>query len=280
MVFGKLFGGSKRREPGDPNRPSLRPMEMGDVPRVLDIIAQTDEDDAEAAERMFASARSIKNMFVLWYQNQIVGVTGYGASEGDDNVVWLSWTYIDEDAQGDGLGGFMVEELLGLLNRRRVRKLFISTSDYAEDGVPIYAAAHAFYEQLGAKIELTLPDFYGEGEARIIYGLDNPGMAKPESFEGLGERGCVFFDVGEDDEAEDVGVASWEETEDGSVDGVDRLLGIAHSREYRALVVALPADISDMATGQLEETGFERIGILSDFYALELGQVWWMRHLA
>lgn len=280
-MFKKLFGGGRvPQRPAGTDDPQLRPMQDEDIPKIVEIIGQTDEDDAENAEEMFRGRQGCQGMFVLWYQGVRVGVTGFEPSEGGPNVVWLSWTYMDEDASGDGLGRFMVEELLGMLNRQKVRKIFISTSDYKEDGELIYGAAHAFYEQLGAEIELTVPDFYDDGENRLIYGLNNPGMAKQESFDGLGDRGVTFLDLAEDDESEDVGAIAWEETEDGSVNGLDQILGLAHSRNYRQCVVALPADISDIATPSLEQNGFKRVGALTDFYALELAQVWWLKQVA
>ena len=99
-------------------------------------------------------------------------------------------------------------------------------------------------------------------------------MAREESLADLGNRGVRLVDVSLDDDSDDIGAVAWEEQESG-VDGIDEILGLANSRQFRQVVIALPADISDMATEALEAKGFKRVGILEDFYALNLGQVWW-----
>ncbi len=163
-----MFGRSRKSD-----GPVVERMRPRDIKRVVAIIEETDEDDAEEAAHAFQKY-GVDRMLVLKDGGEIVGVTGHSPSEGADDVVWLSWTYLASTARKEGLGRFMVEELLSMLNGQGVRKIFIATSDYAENGEIIYADAHAFYEGLGAVKELVLPDYHAPGEAKIIYGLDNP----------------------------------------------------------------------------------------------------------
>ncbi|MEO1308584.1 MAG: rhomboid family intramembrane serine protease [Pseudomonadota bacterium] len=71
-----------------------------------------------------------------------------------------------------------VGEVLLLADRvavwTHVVSIFIATSDYAENGVPIYANAFRLYEEFGANIELKIPDYHSPGETKIVYGLANP----------------------------------------------------------------------------------------------------------
>ncbi len=275
-VFEKLFGkknAAAPQQPQDPDQPELRPMERADHDAVIAIINQTDDDDAQDADETLR-ARGYGGMYCLWHRGQIVGCTGYAHSEAGMDVVWLSWTYLDGRSRGQALGRYMVDELLRMLNHQKVRKIFIATSDYTEDGHDVYADARKFYETLGAKLEITVPAFYSADESKLIYGLENPGMAQEEPLDDLGTRGVRFMDVSLDEDSEDIGLVSWEEQEEG-VSGLDAVLGLANSRQFRQVVIALPADISDMATAHLEAKGFERVGVLEDFYALHLGQVWW-----
>lgn len=275
-VFEKLFGkksGADPQQSQDPDQPFLRPMEPSDHDAVIAIINQTDEDDAEDADETLKE-RGYAGMYCLWHRGQIAGCTGYAHSEAGLDVVWLSWTYLDGRARGQALGRYMVDELLRMLNHQKVRKIFIATSDYTEDGRDVYGDARKFYETLGAKLEITVPAFYSVDENKLIYGLDNPGMAREEPLDDLGTRGVRFVDVTLDEDSDDVGVVYWEELDSG-VDGLDAVLGLANSRQFRQVVVALPADISDRATVELEAKGFIRLGQLQDFYALHLGQVWW-----
>jgi len=274
-VFEKLFGKKQAeiQEPQDPDQPQLRPMEPSDHDAVIAIINQTDDDDAEDADETLRE-RGYAGMYSLWHRGQIVGCTGYAHSEAGVDVVWLSWTYLDGRSRGQALGRFMVDDLLRILNQQKVRKIFIATSDYKEDGRDVYADARKFYETLGARLEMTVPAFYSADESKLIYGLDNPGMAQEEPLDDLGDRGVRFVDVSLDDDSDDIGSVYWEE-QDSGVSGLEAVLGLANSRQFRQVVVALPADISDMATSHLEAKGFERVGLLEDFYALNLGQVWW-----
>ena len=279
-MFGKMFGkkGEVTPQEVDPDQPELRPMQPSDHDAVIAIINQTDDDDAEDADEVLRE-RGYLGMYTLWHRGRLIGVTGYSHSEAGTDVVWLSWTYLDQSSKGQALGRYMVDELLRILNQQQARKIFIATSDYTEDGQDVYADARKFYEKLGAKLELTVPAFYSPTESKLVYGLDNPGMAREESLEDLGNRGVRFVDVSLDDDSDDIGAVAWEEQESG-VDGIDEILGLANSRQFRQLVVALPADISDIATASLEAKGFKRVGILEDFYALNLGQVWWVIQLA
>ncbi|MEO9968516.1 MAG: rhomboid family intramembrane serine protease [Hyphomonadaceae bacterium] len=274
-MFGKMFGKKQAGAPEavDPDQPELKPMQEADLPAVIAIINQTDDDDAADAEETLTE-RGVLGMYTLWHRGQIVGVTGFSHSEAGTDVVWLSWTYLDQRSRKQALGRYMVDELLRILNHQNVRKIFIATSDYKEDGHDVYADARAFYEKLGASLELTVPAFYSADESKLIYGLVNPGKAQEESLDDLGQRGVRFVDVSLDDDSDDIGAVAWEEYE-GGVEGIDTILGLANSRQFRQLVVAIPADISDFATAQLETKGFTRIGMLADFYALNLGQVWW-----
>jgi len=279
-MFDKLFGKKEPEAPreADPDQPELRPMQPEDLDAVIAIINQTDDDDAADAEETLRED-GFEGMYTLWQRGRLIGVTGYSHSEAGSDVVWLAWTYLDQRSRGQALGRYMVDELLRMLNEKKVRKIFIATSDYKEDGHDVYADARKFYEMLGAKLEFTVPGFYAPDENKLIYGLDNPGMAKEESLDDLGDRGVRFTDVSLDDDSDDIGAVAWQE-QDSGVDGIDMILGLANSRQFRQLVIALPADISDVATGPLETKGFKRVGMLTDFYALNLGQVWWAIQLA
>jgi len=192
-MFQKIFG-QKASKPEDPEQPYIAPLQAKHIDRIVEIINETDDDDAEDADETLRE-RGCDGMYALWHQNRIIGVTGYAPTEASGDVVWLSWTYLERAARGRALGRFMMDELLRILNDKKVRKIFIATSDYKEDGEDVYADARKFYESLGAKLEVTLPGFYSSEESKLIYGLVNPGAGKPESLEDLGTRGVNFRGV-------------------------------------------------------------------------------------
>ena len=84
-------------------------------------------------------------MFVLVDEGQVIGVTGYQLDAAARGVAWLSWTYLSESHHGQGWGKMMIEAMLNELDGMNIRKIFISTSDYREDGEMIYGKAHDLY---------------------------------------------------------------------------------------------------------------------------------------
>ena len=148
----------------------LRPMNMRDLGPVLDIIEAHDEDDADEAEESI-KRRQASGMYVLEEGGQIIGVTGAQPDLDAQGIAWLSWTYLHPEVKSQGVGRMMVDEMLAILRANNVRKVFIATSDYKEDGEDVYADARRFYESLGAELELLQRDYHQSGEARYVYGL-------------------------------------------------------------------------------------------------------------
>lgn len=263
-MLGKMFGG------GGPKFEPMQPVHITDAIRV---IAETDEDDAEEAQSdLFGDG--CDGMFVLTEKGRVVGLTGASPIEDSHDTGWLSWTYLTESHQGNGSGRFMVESLLTDLNQRGIRKLFISTSDYRENGVFIYEAAHKFYEGLGAVEELRVPRYHSNSEAKIVYGLVNPNItpvpAAPfEPCDGVQINAIVRAPES------DTGVAlTWSQGGRG-VSGLERALENAAMQNARIVVASLPEDISNLAADDLRSHGFQEDGSLSDYYGVGLSQVWW-----
>lgn len=264
-MLGALFGGGKT---------ALKPMRRTDIARVVAIIEETDEDDALEAEQGFLSG-DLGGMFVLSKGGAVVGVTGFALDEQVPDIAWLSWTYLTESETGGGLGGFMLNDLLGRLKERGIRKLFIATSDYAEDGVPIYAAAHKMYADFGAEVELTIPDYHAVGEARIVYGLANPEYEAPGPASPPPEDGLAFTGAAREPETDGVAGLIWEARPAG-VAGLDHTLEGARKGGARMAVIALPGDLSEANGAALGSHGFAECGKLTDYHASGLHQIWWI----
>ncbi len=263
-MLGSLFGGGK---------PKLVPMKMTHLSQVVQIIAQTDEDDAlEAEESLIAS--NCAGMFVLVDRRKVVGVTGANPAEGSEDAFWLSWTYLDWDWRGQGWGQFMIDELLRDLDEVNVRKIFIASSDYEENGAPIYAASHKFYTALGAVEELMVPDYHNPGEAQLIFGLINPGVDKAADALPDAPTGVSFGAPFPAPESEGVYALNWQ-IEGTGVQGLEGVVREVAEKGGRGVVAALPSDVSALAEKQLQRAGFEKIGALKDFYDTGFDQIWW-----
>jgi GNAT superfamily N-acetyltransferase len=276
-MLGGLFKKKKAPEPpvNQPAEPyHLRPMEEEDLPRVIEIIAETDEDDAEEAEENL-NARQGQGMYVLEGKGHIIGLTGFYLASDIPGIGWLSWTYLDPSHQGQGAGKFMVNRLLDIIDGENVRKLFIASSDYEEDGEPVYAAAHAFYQSMGAEKELQLDDYHDQGEAMIFFGLVNKRFdLQPR--EQIPATGVRFSGINPAAESADGYELEWESSPAmQEVDGLEDCLAQAREKRARFLMVALPEDISDLASATLDAAGFRLRGKLQDYYDKGVDQVYW-----
>lgn len=267
-MFNKLFG---------QKGPRLVPMGPEHHAYVIAIIGETDEDDAEEAEDQFRED-GYEGMFVLVDGRKVLGVTGAHLAENSDDVAWLSWTYLASDARGEGLGQIMLDGLLGMLNEHGVRKIFIATSDYAEDGEMIYADAIDFYRSLGAEEEMRVPDYHDEGETKIVFGLVNPGVEPGPEREIAPFAGVSFKGIAQAPETEDSFGLDWELTGSG-VAGLDERLAEARSRDGRMVFAALPSDASEIAEDALRAAGFTCPGRLRDYHGPGVDDVWWSRSL-
>ncbi len=269
MVF-SMSGGGK-------GGPQLRPMERKDMGGVLRIISQHDEDDFEEAREELRE--DLEGMFVLADGSKVVGVTGGNVDPHTDDVVWLSWTYLTEKTRGEGLGQIMLDGLLGQLNDHGVRKIFIATSDYKEDGEEIYGDAMNFYRSLGAEEEMRVPDYHAPGEAKIVFGLVNPGVdAQPPELDDEPVLGVRFTGIDPAPESQGGFGLGWELTGNGT-QGLDEMIDAARRQGGRAVFAALPADGSDIAAPMLESKGFVMYGRLKDYYAVGIDEVWWSKLL-
>jgi GNAT superfamily N-acetyltransferase len=265
-MFGSLFGSSK---------PTVKPMNVTHLNEAVIIIAQTDDDDADEAFEDLKS-KQCENMFVLLERGKVLGITGFTPIDGSNDSAWLSWTYLDEAQQGKGLGKFLLDGLLDHLSNIGVRKLFISSSDYEEDGECIYAAAHKMYEGLGAKKELVVADYHDAGEAKIIYSLVNTSQepAPASSLDPI--TGIEFSSPIRAEESKNGFALHWTVKGEG-ISGLDTAATEADKQYFQTLYVVLPSDISEFAAADLQAQGFEKIGSLTDFYEVGLDQIWWER---
>ncbi len=278
MIF-SLF--QKKRDQNDQETPvgqrHVRPMEVGDIPHVLELINDHDEDDAKEARECFAD--SLQGMFVAVDDRQIVGVTGADAEPATSDIAWLSWTYVEKKRQREGIGRYLVNGLIGELQNAGIRKVFISTGDYTENGEDIYAAAKAFYYDLGARLEMKIDDYYAQGEARYIYGLDinEPASTPPPAQSG----DLIFCGLEEADESAQGVLLSWREyipQKDSGLAPAEQLadyIDQAKSQNARFIGAAIPFDLSEGAIKGLKKKGFVQVGELKDYYAPGNSQLFW-----
>ena len=238
-----LFNAARKNEQGY----SFRKMKPRDIEPVLDIIEAHDEDDA--AEAAYALSGDLSGFFVADVDGAVAGCTGYSRIPEAPTSAWLSWTYVHESMRKRGVGSFMMEELRFALMKTKVERLFISTGDYEEDGVDIYADAKRFYERLGARRELIVDDYYSRGEACYIYRLtlEESAFYNPAS---EGDSDVIFTGADVLPESETGFSLFWEEaanTPENDQEQLDALVSECKGEGAHAVFASLPAHLSARA---------------------------------
>jgi ribosomal protein S18 acetylase RimI-like enzyme len=250
----------------------VRAMYMSDLASVIEIITDFDEDDGEAAEAEL-DALGLDGQFVLVDDDEVLGITGFREVENCDATYYLSWTYLDEDYWGRGLGKKLFADVLERLRDLGGRKIFAKVSDYKDEtGNNDYAAAMSMYKSFGFKEEVVGIDFYDDGENQTILGLELKPQA--DDVEVSEEKPVIRF-KGLFEIAETDGSYTFEWTVEKSAglfgkrsfSSEDLQLGIDSIREQggRKIFLTFPSNLV-LIHKPLQSVGFKYVGKLKDYY--------------
>jgi ribosomal protein S18 acetylase RimI-like enzyme len=94
----------------------------------------------------------------------LVGYACYGATPGTDRTYDLYWIAMHPEFQGEGGGTQLLDEVERRLRQREARLLVVETSSRDR-----YTATRHFYESRGYTRAAELAEYYGPGDARVIY---------------------------------------------------------------------------------------------------------------
>jgi ribosomal protein S18 acetylase RimI-like enzyme len=96
--------------------------------------------------------------------NELAGYSAWGPVPLTASSFDLYWIAVHPRYQRLGLGRELLAETERLVARRGGARLYIETSSR-----PVYTRTRAFYVQAAYREVARLPDFYAEGDAKIIY---------------------------------------------------------------------------------------------------------------
>ena len=246
----------------------IRPMQQDDLNKVLNIIEGHDEDDAQEAQRDYQE-HGISGQYVAVLDDQVIGVTGAKREQACDNTFKLSWTYVDAAQCGRGHGRALLKHLLNEITDCGGRKIFVYVSDYVdEEGTAIYAAALKLYQSLGFATEMTIKDYYDEGESLMI--LSKPLRSSSEEQLNYNNESpkIVFQELYPVAETEHTFSFSWKTKIFGrSFSAQDVSIGLEAAKDEQAhlVMISFPSNFNNIAA-PLFEAGFQHIGQLKDYY--------------
>ncbi len=93
-----------------------------------------------------------------------IGYTCYGKIDGTASSYDLYWIAVAPSSQRTGLGRRLLAESERLIALRGGRRIYVETSSRDQ-----YHPTRAFYERCGYRMEAVLPDFYADGDGKVIY---------------------------------------------------------------------------------------------------------------
>ncbi len=151
----------------------IRPYDSRDVDRIHDILVRsitfTDEEIAVALDVIEEAQRyPERDDYTIFCaqddSGQVVGYICFGPIPMTDRRYDLYWICVDRELKKSGVGTSLVLEMESYLRKKDARHIYIDTSSTAP-----YDDARLFYERRGYRLVSVLPDFYKEGDDKIIY---------------------------------------------------------------------------------------------------------------
>ena len=151
----------------------IRPMAAPDKPAVMALIRATDmfmPAEVAVAEELidiYLGTPGQKDYDVVVVEDDAGGVAGYmtwGPTPMAENVYDLYWMAVSPREQGRGRGKELVAWLEEKVRGLGGRMIIIETA-----GQPKYHPTRQFYLRLGYAEVARVPDFYKDGDDRIIY---------------------------------------------------------------------------------------------------------------
>ena len=102
----------------------------------------------------------------------LVGYACYGAIDGTESSYDLYWIAVRSEARGRGIGRQLLRAAEGAIAARGGRRVYVETASRQQ-----YAPTRGFYERAGYDLVATLPDYYSEGDGKVIYCRVLPAVA-------------------------------------------------------------------------------------------------------
>ena len=150
-------------------RYTVRPADMDDVRSIVEstgFFASHEVDIAvELVQTRLEHGEASGYYFVFAdLDGQPVGYACYGPIGCTVGSFDLYWIVVQAAFRGHGLGRHLLHDVEGRVAHAGGRRLYVETSSR-----PLYVPTRGFYERFGYRAEAQLADFYGPGDAKVIY---------------------------------------------------------------------------------------------------------------
>ena len=152
--------------------PTLRLTIPSDTPALLTLTTGTEvfqPHEVETLEEVLSDyhreGEEYGHLCYTLIDSDIVLGFAYLAPVAMTDRTWeLWWIVVDAAKQGQGLGSILLKQAEQIVRQNLGRVLFIETSS-----LPHYIPTQKFYLKHGYKQAATLPDYYAEGDDKVIF---------------------------------------------------------------------------------------------------------------
>lgn len=150
-------------------RTKVRPSDTGGISAILASAGNffTFEIDiaVELLDDFALNGRKSPYQFVFAdIGKELAGFVCYGPIPLTEKRYDIYWIAVDKEVQNRGIGKVLLEDAEKRIIFRRGKYLFIETSSR-----PDYADTHIFYERCGYHCAARIPDFYRDGDDKMIF---------------------------------------------------------------------------------------------------------------
>lgn len=151
---------------------TLRPATPADTPAILDLTRRTAVFKAFELDTLSDVLRDYHALnrewnhdtFVAEVAGAVVGFCYLAPAPMTDRAWDIWWLAVTPTSQGQGVGKRLLAHAESVARAECARLLLIETSS-----TPPYAAARAFYQNQGYHVAATVDDYYGDGDAKVIF---------------------------------------------------------------------------------------------------------------
>ncbi len=145
----------------------LAPADRGPLEAVLRATGNFIDEEVEVALELidYGIKGSRDYRFLVAADGEkVVGYACWGPTPMTDRTFDLYWIAVDPRRQGGGVGRKLMAEVERRLTAEGARLLLVETASKES-----YAATRAFYERIGYLEVARTPDFYKDGDDRVVY---------------------------------------------------------------------------------------------------------------